>query len=220
VSQTDRAAPPRRIKICGIARADQGRAIAAAGATALGFICVRQSRRYVPPSQIGAIATQLPPGVDRVGVFADASIAAIAQTVALGRLSGVQLHGSETPAFCQALRRQLPATELIKTLTVSAPADLAQAAAYVPVVDALLLDAYHPQLAGGTGRPLDWQTLSAFDPGCPWLLAGGLTPQNIGQALSLLQPDGIDLSSGVERAPGDKDLALVSQLFASLRAGR
>jgi phosphoribosylanthranilate isomerase len=87
-------------------------------------------------------------------------------------------------------------------------------------VDALLLDAYHPHLLGGTGKTLDWETLQQFRPSCPWLLAGGLTPENVIDALSLLQPSGIDLSSGVERSPGDKDLGKVARLFENVRSLR
>jgi phosphoribosylanthranilate isomerase len=83
-------------------------------------------------------------------------------------------------------------------------------------VDTLLLDAYHPQLLGGTGKTLNWETLQNFCPSIPWFLAGGLTPENVLDALSQLQPSGIDLSSGVERAPGDKDLDKVAQLFEQL----
>lgn len=205
-----------RVKICGITRADQGVAIAQLGANTLGFICVSQSPRYVTPEQIGAIATQLPPEVDRVGVFADASLDLICQTVAQGQLTGVQLHGSESPEFCQAVRSQLPGVEIIKALRVKSPAALDQAAEYNLVVDTLLLDAYHPHLLGGTGQTLDWQVLQEFSPEVPWLLAGGLTPDNVKEALSYVRSAGVDLSSGVERAPGDKDLEAVARLFQTL----
>jgi phosphoribosylanthranilate isomerase len=97
--------------------------------------------------------------------------------------------------------------------------DLQSAMGYVNHVDRLLLDAYHPKQLGGTGKTLDWQAIQQFRPGCPWLLAGGLTPDNIQAALQIVQPDGIDLSSGVERCPGDKDLTKVAQLFKALQQG-
>jgi phosphoribosylanthranilate isomerase len=87
-------------------------------------------------------------------------------------------------------------------------------------VDTLLLDAYHPQLLGGTGTTLDWTTLQEFRPNSPWLLAGGLTPDNILEALKRSQPNGIDLSSGVERSPGDKDLDKVALLFEKVQSLR
>ena len=205
-----------RVKICGITKVEQGVAIATAGATALGFICVKASPRYVTPEQIRQITSQLPEAIDRVGVFADASLDLIEATVRTGQLTAVQLHGQETPEFCQQVRQHLPGVELIKALRLRTPADLDRARSYELSVDALLLDAYHPDQLGGTGQALDWDALTHFHPGKPWLLAGGLKPENILDALSRLTPDGIDLSSGVERAPGDKDLAEVYDLFERL----
>ncbi|MEO0541492.1 MAG: phosphoribosylanthranilate isomerase [Cyanobacteria bacterium P01_A01_bin.105] len=206
-----------RVKICGITDEEQGRAIAAAGATALGFICVSASPRYITPPRIRQITTQLPDAVDRVGVFANADIDAIATTVDLGHLNAVQLHGQESLTFCQQLRQRLPQVEIIKALRIRQTADLSSTQAYEPVVDALLLDAYHPDQLGGTGQTLDWETLKAFQPNRPWFLAGGLNPDNILTALAQLSPDGIDLSSGVEHTPGNKDLTKVQRLFQQLR---
>jgi len=207
-----------RVKICGITKPDQGKAIAQLGATALGFICVPASPRYVTPRQIRAVEEQLLVEVDRIGVFANTTAAEIYQIVTEAGLSAVQLHGSESPDFCQQLRQSLPGVEILKALRVKTGDCLNQTAIYRGCVDTLLLDAYHPQLLGGTGKTLDWVTLQSFDPGCPWFLAGGLTPDNILDALSGLQPSGIDLSSGVERSPGDKDLDQVAQLFERLHS--
>ena len=107
-------------------------------------------------------------------------------------------------------------TEIIKALRVRSSEALNQADTYAGSVDTLLLDAYHPQMQGGTGQTLDWKSLQQFNPSCPWLLAGGLTPDNILDALNQVQPAGIDLSSGVERSPGDKDLTKVAKLFEQL----
>jgi len=206
-----------RIKICGITQPDQGKAIATLGATALGFICVPASPRYVSAKQIRAVVEQLPEKIERIGVFANSSAEEISQTVAVAGLTGVQLHGDESPEFCHQLR-SLPNVEIIKALRVRSSQALTQAEFYTSWVDTLLLDAYHPQMLGGTGKTLDWKTLHQFQPGCSWLLAGGLTPENILDALNQLQPNGIDLSSGVERAPGDKDLDKVAKLFEQLRS--
>ncbi|MGQ4646990.1 phosphoribosylanthranilate isomerase [Lyngbya aestuarii] len=208
-----------RVKICGITKPEQGQAIAQLGATALGFICVRKSPRYVTAGQIRAVVEQLLAAVDRVGVFADAAVEEIRQVVSEADLTAVQLHGNESPEFCQHLRQILPEIEVIKALKVKTLETLAEAGTYASCVDTLLLDAYHPQMLGGTGKTLDWVTLQQFRPGCPWLLAGGLTPDNVLDALKELQPSGIDLSSGVERAPGDKDLGKVELLFEKLRVG-
>jgi phosphoribosylanthranilate isomerase len=212
-----------RIKICGITKADQGHAIAQLGASALGFMCFPASPRYVTPEQIKLIVDQLPAHpltgelVDRIGVFVNAEIAEICQIVAMANLSGVQLHGVEPPEFCAQLRSALPQIEIIKALRIKTPDCLTKLASYGQTVDTFLLDAYHPQLYGGTGRTIDWSMLHHFRPDYPWLLAGGLTPDNVLEALQQTQPIGIDLSSGVERAPGDKDLNKVAQLFDRLK---
>jgi phosphoribosylanthranilate isomerase len=206
-----------RVKICGITQPEQGCAIAALGATALGFICVPASPRYVTAEQIRAVVEYLPENIDRIGVFANTTWEEICQTLAVAGLTGVQLHGDESPEFCHQLRLALPNVEIIKALRVRSSEALAQATVYTSWVDTLLLDAYHPQHLGGTGKTLDWDTLRQFQPCFPWLLAGGLTPDNILQALNHVHPNGIDLSSGVERAPGDKDLTKVAQLFKQLK---
>ena len=211
-----------RVKICGITKPEQGRTIAQLGATALGFICAPASPRYVSPAQIAAIVTALPMsasgtlGGDRIGVFVNASLEKICHTVAIGQLNGVQLHGDESTEFCDRLRQLLPTIELIKALRIHTTDALMQANIYADWVDTLLLDAYDPKLPGGTGKTLNWSTLSQFQPACPWFLAGGLTPDNILDALCQAQPHGIDLSSGVEHTPGDKNLLEVARLFSQL----
>ncbi|VXD13173.1 N-(5'-phosphoribosyl)anthranilate isomerase [Planktothrix serta PCC 8927] len=209
-----------RIKICGITQPDQGCAIAQLGATMLGFICVPASPRYVTSEQIRRILQDLPISIQTIGVFANASLDQIYQTVIETGLTGVQLHGHESPDFCDRLRQLLPEIELIKALRIKSPATLVQTQDYFNQVDVLLLDAYHPQQLGGTGQTLDWQSLQQFNPPCSWFLAGGLTPNNIQEALQQLKPDGIDLSSGVERSPGDKDLAKVRLLFQVIAGNR
>jgi phosphoribosylanthranilate isomerase len=205
-----------RIKICGITTVEQGLAIAAMGATDLGFICVPSSPRHLKLDRLESIVEQLAGKVNTVGVFADFSVTTISFVVALTNLNTVQLHGTESIEFCQELRQALPDTEIIKAWRVRSSTDLELIQTYRGVVDSLLLDAYHPDALGGTGQTLDWTELSAFKPSIPWLLAGGLTPDNICNALSQLHPDGIDLSSGVEVSPGDKNLDLVDRLFANL----
>jgi phosphoribosylanthranilate isomerase len=207
-----------RIKICGITTVEQGIAIANMGATDLGFICVPSSPRYLKLAQLQPLVAELGSLANTVGVFADFSVATISHVVGLTELNTVQLHGTESVEFCQELREALPDTEIIKAWRVRSSSDLESIQAYSQVVDCLLLDAYHPDALGGTGQTLDWQQLSAFKPPIPWLLAGGLTPDNICTALSQIHPDGIDLSSGVEVSPGHKNLALVDRLFTNLRS--
>lgn len=207
-----------RIKICGITTVEQGARIARTGATDLGFICVPSSPRYVNLTKLQTLVTELATEANTVGVFADFSVATISHVVALTNLDTVQLHGTESVEFCHQLRQALPNAEIIKAWRVRSSSDLAAIQAYAEVVDSLLLDAYHPAALGGTGQTLDWEQLAAFNPSIPWLLAGGLTPENVCMALSQVHPDGIDLSSGVEVSPGDKDLELVDRLFTNLRS--
>ena len=205
-----------RIKICGITKPEQGRAIANLGATALGFICTSQSSRYVAPDRIQKIAEHLPPHIHRIGVFVNATSEEINTIVRETGLTGVQLHGDESPEFCQQLRSLLPDIEIIKAFRIKNAQSLLVLNDYGDRVDTFLLDAYHPQSFGGTGIALDWKALEQFRPVRPWLLAGGLTSDNIVNALQQLNPNGIDLSSGVERSPGDKDLEKVTRLFEKL----
>ena len=206
-----------RVKICGITQIEQGKAIVELGADSIGFICVPQSPRYVSVERLRAIADVLPSETVKVGVFANHGLTEIISVVQQAHLSAVQLHGAESPEFCRQLRQAIrPEIELIKAFRLKSAASLAETSTYLDCVDTLLLDAYHPQILGGTGHTINWQDLVQFKPAIPWLLAGGLTPDNISDALSRLQPDGIDLSSGVERSPGDKDLAKVAQLFEAI----
>ena len=206
------------VKICGITQLDQAIAISNLGATALGFICVPGTPRYIKAETIGAIASQLTSSIDRVGVFLDAAIAEIHQTVERSNLNAVQLHGRESIEFCNKLRNILPDVKLIKAFRIRSNEDLKSVQAYEDWVDYFLLDAYHPQQAGGTGQTIDWTLLKQFRPNLPWYLAGGLNPDNVLDALAIATPDGIDLSSGLENAPGDKNLERVTQLFERLKA--
>lgn len=208
------------IKICGLTQPDQAVAIAQLGVSAIGLICVPASPRYVTDPQIRTISQALLDAelaqTERVGVFANATLSAIQTTVTMGLLTTLQLHGDESPAICRTLRQNHPSLKLIKALRIRSTSDLAAIAAYESCVDAFLLDAYHPHLLGGTGKTLDWGTLQSFRPAKPWILAGGLTPDNVQTALDQLSPQGIDVSSGVELTPGHKSLPLVQNLLNAL----
>lgn len=207
-----------RVKICGITQIEQGQKIAALGADSLGFICVERSPRYLKADKIKAIISDLPKSIVTVGVFADHDLSKIIEIVTQANLTAVQLHGAESPEFCQQLRQLLPPDiELIKAFRLKDATSWQTTITYQNVVDTLLLDAYDPSMLGGTGKTIDWQILKQFQPTIPWMLAGGLTPDNIVSALSYLNPDGIDLSSGVERSPGDKDITKVNLLFEKLK---
>ncbi len=205
------------VKICGLTRVDQAVAIAQLGVTAIGVICVPSSSRYVAPRRQWELNQALAAyPVWRVGVFAQTPIAEVVATVQTAGFNVVQLHGDESPEDCQVLRAALPDRLLIKAIRVRDANSLGQMVTYIPWVDRVLLDAYHPHHFGGTGLPWDWQILTEQMPNWPWWLAGGVTPENCRGAIAQIQPDGIDVSSGVEIAPGVKDLARVAQLLQQL----
>ncbi|MEM8502978.1 MAG: phosphoribosylanthranilate isomerase [Cyanobacteria bacterium P01_D01_bin.1] len=214
------------VKICGITQVEQAIAIAQMGASALGYICVTRSPRYITPQNIALIVSavaQSAPDIEHFGVFANASLSKILNTTKTAGLSVIQLHGDETPAACRLLRgalehANLAGVKLVKAIRVRTGEDLKIALSYEAFVDYLLLDAYHPDQLGGTGRTLDWHSIRDFLPSRPWFLAGGLNSDNVLDAIRQLSPNGIDLSSGVERSPGDKDLSKVRQLFDRLES--
>lgn len=209
-----------RVKICGITQVQQGQAIAELGATALGFICVERSPRYINSQQIQEIIRVIPTNIDLIGVFANPSLTKIKGVLQVAQLTAIQLHGDETPEFCAQVKQLWPHLEIIKAFRIKTVGSLENIPQYVEAIDTLLLDAYDPQQLGGTGKTLNWDILATFKPDRPWFLAGGLNPNNILQALDNLAPDGIDLSSGVERSPGDKDIGKVAQLFTKLNQDR
>ncbi|NJK64051.1 MAG: phosphoribosylanthranilate isomerase [Synechococcaceae cyanobacterium SM2_3_1] len=205
------------VKICGLTQPDEAQAIAAMGVSALGFIAVPQSPRVVPLARLASLTRDLPSAVDRVGVFQDQSVAEIREWVQAGHLTTVQLHGQESPQFCAQLAQALPEVKRIKVFRPWQPSDLDPIFAYSQVVDCILIDAFHPSQGGGTGRTVDQALLRGISFPLPWVLAGGLKPETIVATLQILHPDGIDLSSGVERAPGLKDLRRVQMLLDELR---
>ncbi len=196
------------VKICGITRLEDAEAAAAAGAAAVGFVFWPGSPRFVDPFRARAIARRLPPFVTTVGVFVNQTADYITGVASLVRLGAVQLHGDETPDAADEL--PLP---VIKAL----PVGDARLAAW-PVRRTILLDAHDPVKHGGTGQTIDWRAAAAVAAERRVLLAGGLTPDNVREAVQRVRPFGIDVSSGVERAPGIKDPERIRALFASVRA--
>jgi len=208
-----------QVKICGLKSPQQAQAIANLGFNIFGFICVEASPRYVTPSQIQQVLGPLntKKNLTAIGVCANLDLDQLQNILNQTSLTGIQLHGDETPEFCQQVKQRFPQHQLIKALRLRRGEDLNLAEQYFNVVDVLLLDAYHPQQLGGTGKTLPWQDLQSFRPPLPWWLAGGLNPNNLDLALAHLQPDGLDLSSGVESGPADKDLTKVQQLHDQLQ---
>ena len=200
-----------RVKICGITSIDDARAAVGAGADALGFMFYEPSPRCVTPEQAAAIIAKLPTHVAKVGVFVDADEAAVRATAATAGLDTLQFHGNESPDFCTQFKLRT-----IKAFRVKDGESLGQLAGYG--TDAWLLDSYVQGVPGGTGERFNWDlAVEAKRLGCPILLAGGLTPDNAGEAVDQVAPFGLDVSSGVEAAPGRKDAAKVAAFIASAR---
>lgn len=188
-----------KIKICGITNVEDALMAIEYGADALGFIFYPQSRRYVPPEKAKSIIDKLPPLTLRIGVFVDAEPETIMKTVNECRLDGVQFHGNESPEFCSKFRRRV-----IKGIRPQREEEVANIAEYK--VDAFLVDSYHPDVMGGTGTTFDWElAVAAKMFGVPVILAGGLNPKNVAEAVRLVKPYGIDVCTGVETFQGKKD---------------
>jgi phosphoribosylanthranilate isomerase len=204
-----------RVKICGLTQRDEALGVVAAGADAVGVVFVPGTPRAVTPEQAAAILRELPPLVARVGLFVDATVEHIRTTVQQVGLDTVQLHGEETPEVCREVRRF---ARVLKAFRVRGPETVARLSAYGDEVDAFLLDAYVPGVAGGTGATFDWtQAVAAQQFGRPIILAGGLTPATVAEAVRQVRPYAVDVSSGVERATGRKDLTKVRELVAAVR---
>lgn len=197
------------VKICGITRAGDAQAAVALGASAIGFIFWPDSARFIDPYRARTIAAGLPPFVTPVGVFVNQPATYVNAVANLVRLGAVQLHGDETPD--QLPRFQRPVVKAVARIE----ADTATA---WPDRVRLLVDADDPVRRGGTGAKADWAAAARLAAARPIVLAGGLTPANVADAVRQVRPFGIDVSSGVETSPGIKDPARMEQLFAALRA--
>ncbi len=200
-----------KIKICGLTSPQQALACAQLGADWLGLNCWPGSKRYIPLETVRGITAALPESVVTVGVFVNASAAEIEDTVQQGGLHWAQLHGDETPEFAQGL--QVP---WFRAFRVGPQFQESELAAFAP--EPFLLDAWHPGEYGGTGVQTDLEVAQRCAASANILLAGGLTPENVGAAIEAVRPWGVDVASGVESAPGVKDLAKVKAFVDEARA--
>lgn len=205
-----------RIKICGITNQQQAISIVSFGVDTLGFICVEKSPRYILPLDIKNIIQVLPSRISKIGVFVNEDINKIIGIVKETGLTGIQLHGDENPTLCAQLRELLPDIEIIKAFRYRNPDSLNLLDDYIPTINTILLDAFQEGVYGGTGKTLNWLQLENFRPSRPWLLAGGLNPDNVITAVKSVKCDGLDVSSGVEINPGDKDLDKIKLLLNKL----
>lgn len=207
-----------RIKVCGITSAEDALFAADAGADALGFIFHPKSPRYIEPEAARLIIDQLPPFVDVVGVFVDKKRVEVEEIIQYCRLNYVQLHGEESPKYAERLFRFASPCEIVKAFRVGDEADPEIFKPYVPFVRAFLLDTYEKDMPGGTGKTFNWSVIEGLDVIRPVILAGGLNPQNISEALQAVQPSCVDVNSGVEESPGVKDHQLIRDFIQAVRA--
>jgi phosphoribosylanthranilate isomerase len=203
-----------KVKVCGITNAEDALAAVEAGADALGFVFYQKSPRYVLPAVAGAIITQLPPLVTPVGVFVNEGLAAVRSIIDTCGLALAQLHGDENASYCRELSRPT-----MKALRLKDRGGLLALAEYQGRggVRGFVLDAFSEQSYGGTGQTTDWTLAADVAKTTPILLAGGLTPDNVAEAIRTVRPYGVDVSSGVESGPGKKDHAKISAFIDAVR---
>jgi|SRR5580698_5503923 phosphoribosylanthranilate isomerase len=201
-----------KVKICGITNPADAQAAVAAGADALGFIFYERSPRFVRLTDAAAISRPLAPHIMRVGVFVNAPEEFVLSAIKACGLTLLQFHGDESPQFCAQFGLMS-----MKAFRVHGPEILEQIPQYA--TDAYLLDAFSSTTLGGTGEKFNWDlAVEAKKFGKPIFLAGGLTPENVAGAISQVRPFGVDVSSGVESAPGIKDHAKIKAFIAAARS--
>ena len=200
-----------RAKICGVTTDKAAEVAVAAGADALGFVFYPPSPRAISPTKAAPIVSMVPPFVQRVALFVDEKQSVIEETLSQCPLDMIQFHGSEPRSFCESLG--LP---YIKAVGFRSRDELMRVSDAHPKAAALLIDAWVPGEHGGTGKTLDWTAIG--DIGRPWLLAGGLTPDNVAEAIAVAAPYAVDVSSGVESKRGEKDLTKIESFLKAVSA--
>lgn len=196
-----------RVKICGITRVEDGLAACAAGADAIGLVFYPPSPRAVTMEQAVAIRRALPPFATVVGLFVNADRETVVETARAVHLDLLQFHGDESRAQCE-----LFAMPYMKAIRVGDDVDLGEMSRRYAGAKALVLDTHDDKLWGGSGRTFDWDAVPA-DLELPVVLAGGLSPANVADAIRRLRPYGVDVSGGVEQAPGIKDAARIAEFI-------
>lgn len=205
------------VKICGLRDADNLRVAAEAGARFAGFVFYPPSPRFVEPEAARILVEGLPEGVCGVGLFVNPSNEDVSRILGVVPLDMIQLHGEESPARVAEIAG-LANVPVIKAIRLRGPEDADDAAAYEDVADWLLFDSkIDHDLPGGTGQRFDWEILKGRVFKRPWMLSGGLDPGNVAEALKVLRPDALDVSSGVEKARGVKDPEKIRAFIAAAR---
>ena len=206
------------IKICGICTPATLDAAIGARAEYVGFNFYPPSPRFLKPGDAAALGARVAGRIGTIGVFVDADDIAIGEMVAAARLDAIQLHGSETPERAAQVRARF-GLPVWKVLAVTGPADITRADAFAGAGDFILFDAKTPKgtLPGGMGLVFDWSLLSAYRGALPWGLAGGLTPDNVAEAVRITGAPLVDAASGVESAPGVKDMDKIAAFCKAAR---
>lgn len=214
-------ADPLIVKICGIKTFPVLEACIEAGADMVGFMHFERSPRHVDLETLQLLISSARGRIETCVVLVNPDNSCVMEVAALSP-DWIQLHGPETPHRVEAIRDEA-GIAILKALSIGTAEDVAGVAAYAEAADRLLLDAKAPkgsERPGGLGVPFDWGLLKALDPGLAFMLSGGLTPQTVGEAIGMVRPQGVDVSSGVETAPGVKDVALVRAFIEKARAAQ
>ncbi|MDG2048050.1 MAG: phosphoribosylanthranilate isomerase [Halioglobus sp.] len=201
-----------RIKICGVTRVQDAQASAACGADAIGLVFYPRSSRAVTLDQAADIVAAVPPFVSVVALFVDEPIASIERTLNCIPIDVIQFHGEESPEFCEQFGRPW-----VKALRVKPGLDIGEQCQRFRKARAILLDSWQAGVVGGTGKTFDWRLAQNLLP-MPIVLAGGLNPNNVGDGMRALSPAAVDVSGGIEAAPGLKDADKIKQFVAAVRA--
>lgn len=209
-----------KVKICGLRTAESIDATVAAGADMIGFNSFPKSPRYVGPDESASLCARTPDRVKRVGLFVDPDDAILEAYLAKAQFDVIQLHGHEDPTRVAMVKARF-GLPVMKVVGIADAADLAATASYRQAADNLLLDTKPPKGAdrpGGNALAFDWTILKGWDAPLPWMLAGGLHPGNVAHAVQISGASGVDVASGVESAPGDKDPGLIRAFVENARA--
>ena len=201
-----------RIKVCGITNLEDAEAAQRLGAWGVGLNHHPESPRLVEPDVAAEIGAALKRQCEVVGIFVNAPLREVERAAEAAQLTMVQLHGDEGPAYCAEVARRTGA-KVIKAFAVRSGADVQAATAFR--TDFHLFDAHSAKKRGGTGETFDWGLAATHDPAIPLMLAGGLRPDNVAEAIEVVRPFAVDVTSGVEAEPGRKDHALLEEFFAA-----
>lgn len=207
-----------RIKVCGITTLEDALSAVQNGADALGFIFVESSPRYITPEEAREITSQLPPFVHFVGVFLDQDPVEVEEIVEYCHLSYVQLHGKEGVEYCFELAHSISPCRLVKAFRVGQGTDAEDFKPYETCVSGFLLDTLVAGQEGGTGKIFDWSLIDSLELKLPLILAGGLSPENVADAVKAVRPFAVDVNSGVEDEPGKKNVEKLRALIAEVIA--